>query len=346
MSLPDNFHRRTPSATIAMTDIPPVTQSVRYRWQMASKPEKVQITEVGPRDGLQAERNFVPTDRKIELINSLIRAGVPRIEFSSFVSPRAVPQLADADEVLAGVDRSTDTVLAALVPNARGAVRAAEAGVDEFVVFMSASESHNRKNVNRSIEESLAGFADAARIAADAGIPVHGAIATAFGCPFEGEVPLEQLACIAKRYRDLGFTGYVLGDTTGMATPPLVTAACEFLYRQVPDLPLSLHFHNTRGIGLCNVMAGLEAGIDRYEASIGGMGGCPFAPGATGNICTEDLVFLLHEMGVQTGIDLRKMAAIAREAEALVGHSLPGQIMKAGLRLDLHPMNAVKTAAG
>ena len=156
----------------------------------------------------------------------------------------------------------------------------------------------------------------------------------------------KQLSDIAKRYRDLGFTGYVLGDTTGMATPPLVSAVCEHLARQVPELPLGLHFHNTRGIGLCNVMAGLEAGIDRYESAIGGLGGCPFAPAATGNICTEDLLYLLQEMGVETGIDLRKMSATARNLEELLGHTLPGQIMKAGQRLDLHPMDAVRTAAG
>lgn len=311
-----------------------------------SAPKQVQVTEVGPRDGLQAEHDFVPTERKIALINALIDAGVPRIEFSSFVSPRAVPQLADVNEVLVGLDRTKGTVLAALVPNAKGAERAAAAGVDEMVVFTSASESHNLKNVNRSIEDSLTGFADVARIAGDVGIPVHGAIATAFGCPFEGDVPLDQVAYIAGRYRDLGFTGIVLGDTTGMATPTLVTAHCERLARDVPEVPLGLHFHNTRGIGLCNVMAGLDAGVDRYEGSFGGIGGCPFAPGATGNICTEDLVFLLHEMGIETGIDLRRLAAIARDVEQVVGHALPGQVMKAGLRLDLHDMDAVRTAAG
>jgi hydroxymethylglutaryl-CoA lyase len=307
---------------------------------------KVTVTEVGPRDGFQIERDFIPTASKIALINQLVDAGLPIIEFSSFVSPRAVPQLADAAEVLAGIDRSRGTKLAALVPNARGAERAAAAGVDEIRVFVSASETHNRKNVNRSVEESLNGFADVMRIANDAGIPVEGAIATAFGCPFEGEVPVEQVGYIARRFRDLGMTGVGLGDTTGMATPPLVAERCRHLKEHVPELPIALHFHNTRGIGLVNVMAGLAEGIDIYEASFAGLGGCPFAAGATGNICTEDLVYMLHEMGIETGIDLDKLCAAARHAEEVIGRSLPGQVMKAGPRLRLHPVDEVETAVG
>ena len=309
-------------------------------------PLQAEITEVGPRDGFQAERAFIPTTRKIELIDRLIDAGVPRIEATSFVSPRAVPQLADAEEVMRGVDRTREAVLAALVPNKRGALRAAEAGVDEMVVFLSASESHNRKNVNRSIEESLAGFEEVARVAADAGTPLHGAISTAFGCPFEGDVPAARVGGIARRLRQIGLAGVSLGDTTGMATPPLVAAAVAAVREATPELGLGLHFHNTRGVGLANVMAGLELGVDRYESSFGGIGGCPFAPKATGNVCTEDLVYLLEEMGIGTGIDLRKLSGIACDVEAAVGHDLPGQIMKAGLRLDLHPMESVRVAEG
>ncbi|MDX1431073.1 MAG: hydroxymethylglutaryl-CoA lyase [Gammaproteobacteria bacterium] len=311
-----------------------------------TQPKKVQVTEVGPRDGFQAERGFIPTDQKIEFINRLIDAGVPRIEATSFVSPRAVPQMADAEEVMRGVDRSKGAVLTALVPNKRGALRAAEAAVDEMVVFLSASESHNRKNVNCSIEDSLKAFEDVARVAEDAGIPVHGAIATSFGCPFEGDVPAANVAAIAKRYQALGFVGVGLGDTTGMATPPLVRAAVEAVHKAAPGLDVALHFHNTRGIGLANVMAGLELGIDQYESSFGGIGGCPFAPKATGNICTEDLVYLLHEMGIDTGIDLRKLVALACDVEVAVGHPLPGQVMKAGMRLDLHSMDSVRAAEG
>ena len=309
-------------------------------------PPSAQITEVGPCDGFQAEWNFIPTAQKIEFIDRLVAAGVPRIEATSFVSPRAVPQLADAEEVMRGVDRTRGAALAALVPNKRGALRAAEAAVDEMVVFVSASESHNRKNVNRTVEESLAGFEDVARVAGEAGIPVSGAISVAFGCPFEGDVAPARVGEIAHRFLQLEFAGASLGDTTGMATPPLVAAAVRAVREAAPGLGLGLHFHNTRGIGLANVMAGLELGVDRYEGSFGGIGGCPFAPKATGNICTEDLVYLLAEMGIDTGIDLRKLSAIACDVEVAVGHELPGQIMKAGLRLDLHSMDSVRVAEG
>ena len=311
-----------------------------------ARPKKVLVGEVGPRDGLQIERDFVPTATKIELIDGLIDAGVPEIEYSSFVSPRAVPQLADAAEVLAAVDRSKGTHMVALVPNAKGAERAVEAGVDEIRVFVSSSESHNRKNVNRPIEDSLKGFEEVVSIASSAGCPVSGAIATSFGCPFEGDVPVAQVGMIAKRFHELGMVGVGLGDTTGMATPLLVTERCRHLQDQVPELPITLHFHNTRGIGLANVMAGLDEGIDRYESSFAGLGGCPFAPGATGNICTEDLVFLLHEMGIETGIDLDKLCGVARRVEEVVGRPLPGQVMKAGPRLNLSNMDQVQTAVG
>ena len=309
-------------------------------------PTTVEVTEVGPRDGLQAEPEFVTTGQKIQLINNLIDAGVPRIEFSSFVSPRAVPQLTDVVEVFEGINRSSSTVLAALVPNAKGAVRAAETGIDEIIVFLSASESHNLKNVNRTVDESLVEFEEVAHIAAKSNIPVQGVIATAFGCPFEGDVPVEQLGRIAKRFQELGFKGLGLGDTTGMATPPIVKHAVRYLHSEIPELPISLHFHNTRGLGLVNVIAGLNEGIDQFDASFGGIGGCPFAPKATGNICTEDLVYMLHEMNIDTGIDLQALMAIANQVESIVGHDLPGQVMKAGPRLDLHSMTSVATAQG
>ena len=215
-----------------------------------------------------------------------------------------------------------------------------------MVVFVSASESHNQKNVNRSVAESLRGFEDVARIAGEAGIPVHGAIATAFGCPFEGDVPVGALAEIGAKYRDLGFNGLTLGDTTGMATPPLVRAAVSHLREALEGFHVGLHFHNTRGIGLANVLVGLEQGVDSFDSSFAGLGGCPFAPGATGNICTEDLVYMLDEMGIETGIDLRKMMEIACDVEDTVGREMPGQVMKAGLRLDLHGMESVATAKG
>jgi hydroxymethylglutaryl-CoA lyase len=309
-------------------------------------PKRVEVTEVGTRDGLQSECRIVPTADKIALINAFIRAGIRRLEVSSFVSPRAVPQLADAAEVMAGIERVNGLTLACLVPNRRGAERAAAAQVDEMVAFVSASESHNQTNVNRTIRESLEGFRDVVDIAAAHGIVVHGAIATSFGCPFEGDVPTEQVVGIVGRMREMGITGVTLGDTTGMATPPIVTTLCNAIRAAHPDVAITLHFHNTRGIGLVNVLAGLQAGIDRYESSVAGLGGCPFAPDATGNICTEDLVYLLHEMGIETGIDLDALLEIAGGVEPLVGHALAGQVMKAGPRLRRYSMDAVRRAVG
>ncbi len=262
------------------------------------KVKHVNVTEVGPRDGFQSEKTILRTEDKINIINNLIEAGFPRIEVSSFVSPKAIPQLADAELILNNVNRSPDTILAALVPNARGALRAVESKIDEIVVFLSASESHNKKNVNREVKDSLVGFREIADIAGKNNIPVQGDIATAFGCPFEGNISAKKLAEISKEYKEMGFKGVTLGDTTGMATPPVVIDAINAIRDKVPDFEITLHFHNTRGVGLANVMTGLDQGIFNYESCFGGMGGCPFAPNATGNICTEDLVYLLHEMNI------------------------------------------------
>lgn len=296
----------------------------------AGAPRRARVVEVGPRDGFQAESTWIPTDRKIAVLNGLIGAGVREFEATSFVSPRAVPQMRDAAEVIAGTARVPDLALAALVPNPRGAEAAAAAGVDAMVVFVSASESHNRKNMNRSRQDILNGFAEVRRIADTAGIALHGAIATAFGCPFEGEVPATAVLSIARTYRDLGIRRITLGDTTGMATPPIVTALVRHLKADLPELDIALHFHNTRGIGLANVYAGLMEGIDIFESSIAGLGGCPFAPGATGNICTEDLVYMLDRAGIATGIDLDACIDAAAWLEAELGHVLPGMVMKAG----------------
>ncbi|HSP25862.1 MAG TPA: hydroxymethylglutaryl-CoA lyase [Saliniramus sp.] len=309
-------------------------------------PKHVRVVEVGPRDGLQSEARWVETRDKIALIDGLAAAGIREFEATSFVSPRAVPQMRDAAEVIAGVDRSVGIKLTALVPNPRGARAAADAGVDAMVVFLSASESHNRKNVNRSREESLRGFEEVASIAGEAGIAVQGAIATAFGCPFEGEVPVGAIVDIAKGYHRLGITHITLGDTTGMATPPLVAERCRALREEVPGIEIALHFHNTRGIGLANVYAGLQEGIEIFESSIAGLGGCPFAPGATGNIATEDLVYLLEECGIETGIDLEQVSRMARRMEEIIGRPLPGQVSKAGPRLKLSQLDEVATACG
>lgn len=308
---------------------------------------RVEVVEVGPRDGFQIERAFIPTERKIEIVNALLASGLRRIQVTSFVSLRAVPQLADAAEVMAGIDRPDGARFSALVPNAKGAERAVAAGVDDIHLFCSASETHNAKNVNKPIAETLHGFREVVEIARENGRHVSGGIATAFGCPFEGDVPPAQLVKMAKIYRDeLGLDAIGLGDTTGMATPLTVRAALAALREAAPEMAVTLHFHNTRGVGLACVMVGLEQGITRYDASVGGLGGCPFAAGATGNICTEDLVYLLQESGYETGVDLDRLIAAAKLTERVIGRELPGQVMKSGRRLTLHPVDAVATAAG
>lgn len=298
---------------------------------------KITIVEVGPRDGFQMEREFIPTETKIEIINKLIQTGLRNFEVTSFVSPKAIPQLRDAAEVVARVNRVPGLCLAALVPNPKGAENAAKAGIDEMVVFVSATESHNKNNVNRKIAESLKGFESVAEIGAKAGIPLHGAVAVAFGCPFEGNVAPEQVGNIVERMRALGITGVTLGDTTGMATPPTVCQTTRYLKDRFPEIELALHFHNTRGIGLVNVYEALQSGYQRFESSIGGLGGCPFAPGATGNVATEDMVYLIKELGLDCGVDLEKLIDSAKLVEQAIGRTLPGQVMKAGPRLRQYP---------
>ncbi|MVW71055.1 hydroxymethylglutaryl-CoA lyase [Bordetella sp. 02P26C-1] len=309
-------------------------------------PDKVDIVEVGLRDGLQSEPEFVPTETKVEMLNALIDAGVRHFEATSFVSPRAVPQLRDAQEVLAGVHKRPGVVLAALAPNRKGVERALQSQADEVVVFVSASQTHNQKNLNRPIEKSLQDIEEIAELLGDQPMKRKGAIAVAFGCPFEGDVDLATLKTIFRQFHRLGFDGVTLGDTTGMATPALVRRTVEALRAEAPDMNISLHFHNTRGIGLVNVVEGLRAGITSYESSLGGLGGCPFAPGATGNICTEDLVYLLDEMGIDSGIDLRALIDVAQRLERVIGRKLPGQLMKAGPRLRLYDVEAVVSAVG
>ena len=306
----------------------------------------VLVTEVGARDGFQAEKEFIPTQTKADVINALIDAGVTSFEATSFVSPRAVPQLADATEVMALLKRKPGVRLTALVPNARGAERAAAAKVDMMACFVSASETHTQANLNKSIDAALADFAEFAPIAKQYNIALRGAIATAFGCPFEGDVPEKNILKIAEAYLKGGARHLSLGDTTGMATPPVVTRTVEALRKNFPEAVIALHFHNTRGIGLANVMNGLALGVREYESSIGGLGGCPFAPGATGNICTEDLVYLLHECGYETGIDIEALADVARQVQGVMQRDLPGQFMKAGARLKLSSLDSVRRAVG
>lgn len=304
-------------------------------------PKNVRVVEVAPRDGFQMEKIFIPTETKIHTINSLLRCGFKKIEATSFISPKAIPQMKDATEVIAAIDRSEGVKIAALVPNPKGAENAALAGVDEMVTFVSASESHNKSNVNRTISESLEGFSKVVEIAKGDGIEVATGIAVAFGCPFEGDVSPEQVERIVESVLSYGIKAITLGDTTGMATPPIVQTTCEHLLKKFPHIDLSLHFHNTRGIGLVNVYAALQLGLTTFESSVAGLGGCPFAPGATGNVCTEDMVYMLQELGIETGIDLDRLINIAIDVEKIIGRTLPGQIMKSGKRKNLSELKCI-----
>ena len=291
---------------------------------------RITICEVGTRDGFQIEPEFIPTDRKVEVVNRLSAAGLPRIEVTSFVHPKAVPQLKDAEEVMAQIRRRPGTVYAALVPNDKGAVRAVGAGVEKLHTVLSASESHNLANVNMPIADSLTKLEAVARVAQEAGIALQGGISTAFGCPFEGTVPLATLESIVARLVDAGFGGIGLADTTGMANPAQVRRILEYLLPKFPHIEWTLHTHNTRAMAIPNILAAVDCGVTHFDASIGGLGGCPFAPGATGNVCTEDLVHCLHAMGYDTGIDLDQLIDTAQCVEEIIGRPLPGQVMKAG----------------
>ncbi|MBK9114453.1 MAG: hydroxymethylglutaryl-CoA lyase [Betaproteobacteria bacterium] len=306
---------------------------------------QVTITEVGTRDGLQSEPEFIRTEVKAEIVDALVAAGLTHIEATSFVSPRAVPQLADAQAMLAQLRRRADAHIAALVPNARGAERALAARVDEMVCFVSASETHNQANLNAPVAVSLANVAEIADIARGR-TPLRGAVACAFGCPFEGDVPVSAVLRIVDAYARLSVDRLTLGDTTGMATPPTVARLVAAIRDRFPALRIALHFHNTRGVGLANVMVGLDLGIREFESSLGGLGGCPFAPGATGNVCTEDLVYLLEESGFATGVDLDALIAVARRVEQVIGRPLPGQVMKAGPRLRKYSLDDARRAVG
>ncbi len=303
---------------------------------MSDLPERISLREVGPRDGLQNEAP-VPTAAKVELIDALSRTGVGRIEAVSFVSPKAIPSMADAAEVWAAIERTDAVRWSALVPNLRGAQRALDAGFSEIEVVVSASDTHNRKNVNRSTEESLDQIAGLLQAAHDAGATCQVIVSTAFGCPYEGDVPVRRVLDVAGRALADGADGISYGDTTGMATPSRVTALVGQTRSAFPDAALNLHFHNTRGTGLANVLAALQLGVTDFDASVGGLGGCPYAPGATGNVCTEDLVHMVEDMGVATGVDLEAMLTAAREAERLVGRTLPSQVLRAGPRSRLTP---------
>jgi hydroxymethylglutaryl-CoA lyase len=305
---------------------------------MSDLPTSISLREVGPRDGLQNEAP-VGTDAKVELIDTLSRTGVRRIEAVSFVSPKAIPQMADADEVWQRIDREAPVRYSALVPNLRGARRAMDAGVPEIEVVVSASDTHNRRNVNRSTAESLDDIAALIDVVHGSGRPVQVIVSTAWGCPYEGDVPVERVVATAARAVRDGADSISFGDTTGMATPGRVTRLVGEFRSGHPDTPLNLHFHNTRGTGLANVLAALQLGVSDFDASVGGLGGCPYAPGATGNVASEELVHMVEDMGVETGVDLEALVDAAAVAERIVGRTLPSQVLRAGPRTRTVPLS-------
>ena len=303
---------------------------------MSDLPSRISVREVGPRDGLQNE-DPVPATAKIALIDQLATTGVSRIEAVSFVRAEAIPQMADADEVWAAVSKDPAIRYSALAPNLRGARRALDAGFTEVEAVVSASDTHNRKNVNRGTAQSLDEIAVMIDEAHQRGATLQVVVATAWGCPYEGDVPVDRVLAVAGRAVADGADAISFGDTTGMATPGRVRDLVGSFRSRHPGVPLNLHFHNTRGTGLANVLAALELGVDDFDASVGGLGGCPYAPGASGNIATEELVYMAEDMGVGTGIDLAAMIEAAAAAERIVGRELPSQVLRAGPRTKTIP---------
>jgi hydroxymethylglutaryl-CoA lyase len=295
-------------------------------------PTRVIIREVGPRDGLQAEAPLTVEDR-IRFIDALSGCGFGKIEAVSFVSPKAVPAMAGAAEVWAGVEKHPEVEYSALVPNRRGAEEAVRAGGFATIqAFLAASDGYNRKNVGKSVDESMEDVRQVVAVARSAGVPVECSISAAFGDPYEGDVAPRTVVDVAARLVDAGVAAVSLGDTTGMATPSRVWDVVGLLRDRMPDVPLNLHFHDTRGTAMANVLAALEVGVTEFDASVGGLGGSPFAPGANGNLATEDVVHMLEDMGIETGVDLDAVLAAAHLADELVGHAVHGQVSKAGPR--------------
>jgi hydroxymethylglutaryl-CoA lyase len=299
---------------------------------LAELPEQVSIYEVGPRDGLQNEAAAVATHAKLRLVRGLVAAGLRRLEVTSFVAPQWIPQLADADALVRMLDARPDVTYSALCPNRRGYERALAAGVGEVAVFVSASESHNLRNVNSTPAETLERFREFVPDALAAGLRVRGYVSTTWGCPYEGEVAIESVMTLARALLQMGCYQISLGDTIGVGTPLQTKRILHAVLAELPAEQVAMHMHDTRGQALANVLVGLEMGITTFDAAIGGLGGCPYAPGASGNLATEDLVYMLDHMRVKTGIDLHKLWEAGRLAEALVGRPLPGRVHRAGLR--------------
>lgn len=297
---------------------------------MSAKTDRVEINEVVLRDGFQNEPDFVPTEEKIRLADGLSRTGIRRLEVSSFVSPKAIPNLRDAADVLRGIKRVPGVRYTALVPNVRGAERALQSVVDEVNLVMSIGERHNLANMRMTCDQSLAQFREIMTVIAGSGIFVNGTIATTFGCPFEGRQPVERVLWAIDTYREMGIEGITIADTIGVANPRQVGELTTTIFRHHPDLPLTLHLHNTRDLGLANALAAYDAGIRSFDSALGGIGGCPYAPGATGNVCTEDLVHMFHNCGIDTGGDLPALIGLSDGLPALLGHATPGYVVKAG----------------
>jgi len=297
---------------------------------------RIHFNEVVTRDGFQMEPAFIATDDKVALVDALSECGFAKIEVTSFTSPKAIPMLRDAEEVMGRILRAPDVEYTVLVPNMRGAERALESRADELNLVMSTSETHNLANLRMTREKSFAALADVIRVV-DGRTPVNVSLSTCFGCPMEGDVPQTEVMRWAQRFADLGVRGLTVCDTTGMAHPAQVARMAEALQQEFPSQQLTLHFHNTRGMGLANVLAAVQCGIVRFDGSLGGLGGCPYAPGASGNICSEDAIHMLDAMGYDTGIDLSTLLAVARRLPQIVGHEVPGQLAKAGRIGDLHP---------
>ncbi|MES1924501.1 hydroxymethylglutaryl-CoA lyase [Salinisphaera sp. T31B1] len=299
---------------------------------------RVYINDVAARDGFQIEAEFVPTADKIALIDTLSATGLAKIEATSFTSPRAIPNLRDGEAVMQGITRTPGVDYVALIPNEKGLERAIACATDEFNFVMSASDSHGRANLRMSADQSLERFARMVDLAAGESGFLNASISTAFGCPFEGTVSPERVLDLVAQLEHIGMQGVTLCDTTGMANPHQVGTLCEQVRRRHPALALTLHLHNTRGMGLANALAGWQAGVERFDAALGGLGGCPFAPGATGNVCTEDLVHMFEQMGVATGVDLDALLTVAATLPDIVGHAVPGQVVKAGPSSRRYPL--------
>ncbi|HEY2653315.1 MAG TPA: hydroxymethylglutaryl-CoA lyase [Solirubrobacteraceae bacterium] len=295
-------------------------------------PSRVRIREVGPRDGFQNEPEVIPTSEKVRLIELLGASGLRRIEVTSFVRPDVIPQLADAEEVLEAIRLPASVSVGVLIPNERGLQRALvhRDRFQEINGFLSASETHNQKNVGRSVEDSLAGLRRTFARARGEGLRCEGVISTSFGCPYEGHVPVERVLSVARELAEAGCEEVGFGDTTGMANPLQVREFFEAAFDALPGVELTAHFHNTRGQGLANVLAALESGVESFESSFGELGGCPVPPGATGNIATEDLVSMLHEMGIETGVELAALIEASRAAEQVLGRPLGSHVLSAG----------------